>query len=520
MTGRSFTDDQSPRREDTMKDQARPGTDIVAEIEGLTKHYTGVRALTDASITIAVGEVRALLGRNGAGKSTMIRLLSGVETADAGTIRIDGALLGDGGVRESTSLGIETVHQELSLVPSLTVAENMFLGVWPRSGGRIDYALMQRETASVFDELGLDIDPLSRVEALPLAEQQLVEICRAVRRRPRLLILDEPTSALAAAEVQVVLRTVTRIASTGVAVVYVSHRLDEIRQVATTATVMRDGRIIDTVSLAEATTAQVVDLMVGGITETEVRVERHVNRADTPLLSVRNLSLPPKIRDVSFDVHAGEVLGLAGLMGSGRTELLRAIAGFDPMVSGSVVVEGKTVDSVSPSNMKKLGVGMTPEDRKGAGIIPMLGVDENMVMSDMRSVSRGPTIDYKRVRSAAADLISRLSIATAKGATPIVNLSGGNQQKAVIGRWLHAGSRILLLDEPTRGVDVAAKAEIYRLVRELADGGAAVVFVSGELEEIPLVCDRVIAIRGGEVADELTGSAITIDSVLAAAMAA
>ncbi len=283
---------------------------------------------------------------------------------------------------------------------------------------------------------------------------------------------------------------------------------------------MRDGTIVDTVTLREATTAHIVTLMVGSVTEEHERVERSVDRTGVPLLSVREACIPPKVDRVSFDVHAGEVLGIAGLMGSGRTELLRAIAGFDSLSSGSILVEGTDVGAVNPRRMRRLGVGMTPEDRKGAGVVPMLGVDENMVMSDFGRVSRGPTIDYGRVRSAAADLISRLSIATARGTTPIVNLSGGNQQKAVIGRWLHAGSRILLLDEPTRGVDVAAKAEIYRLVRALADSGAAVVFVSGELEELPLVCDRVVALRGGRVTDELTGSDITIDSVLAAAMAA
>ncbi|MFI2336672.1 sugar ABC transporter ATP-binding protein [Nocardia rhamnosiphila] len=507
-------------RKDTMDHRADDPA-VVVEIEGLTKHYAGVQALTDASVTIRAGEVRALLGRNGAGKSTMIRLLAGVETPDRGTIRVGGELLGDGGVRRSTALGIETVHQELSLVPELTVAENMFLGVWPRTAGRVDYDAMRRETAAVLEKLALDIDPLSRVESLPLAEQQLVEICRAVRRQPRLLILDEPTSALAAAEVQAVLTTVNQIAAAGVAVVYVSHRLDEIRQVASTATVMRDGRVVETVSLEDVGTAHVVGLMVGSVeSAVEERAERVVDRSGTPLLSVRNLVLAPVIREVSFDVHPGEVLGIAGLMGSGRSELLRAVAGFHPISSGSVAVAGTEVRGVSAARMKALGVGMTPEDRKGAGIVPMLGVDENMVISDYRAVSSGPTIMYRRFRDVAAGLISRLSIATARAETPIVNLSGGNQQKAVIGRWLHAGSRILLLDEPTRGVDVAAKSQIYRLVRELADGGTAVVFVSGELEELPLVCDRVIALRGGEIAEELTGSDITIAAVLAAAMAA
>ncbi|WP_425425800.1 ATP-binding cassette domain-containing protein [Amycolatopsis sacchari] len=284
---------------------------------------------------------------------------------------------------------------------------------------------------------------------------------------------------------------------------------------------MRDGRVVETVDVAEADTSRIVALMLG---DTAAAVERpplrKVDRSGVPLLSVRGLRVPPKVLDVSFDVHPGEILGLGGLMGSGRTEVLRAIAGFDPPAAGTISVEGREIGRPTAAAMKRLGVGMTPEDRKDEGVVPLLGVDENLVLSDFRAVRSGPAIAPGRVRRAAEKLIGRLSIATAAADTPIVNLSGGNQQKAVIGRWLHAGSRILLLDEPTRGVDVQAKAEIYRLVRELADAGAAIVFVSGELEELPLVCDRVLALRGGRVAGELTGAELTTDSVLSAAMAA
>lgn len=497
--------------------QRAPG--VVVAVSGLTKHYPGVQALTDADMSIRAGEVRALLGRNGAGKSTLIRLLSGVETPDAGSIVVDGQPL-DGGVRRAGELGVQPVHQELSLVPQLSVAENLFLGSWPLQGGRIDYGRMRDETSRVLGELHLRISPDATVGELPLAEQQLVEIARAVRRQPRLLILDEPTSALAASEVKTVLETVRRIADSGVAVIYVSHRLDEIRQVASSATVMRDGRIVETVDLKDVTTEQVVDLMLG---ETAQSVERlvtgEVDRDVTPLLSVRGLHVPPKLQDVSFDVFPGEVLGIAGLMGAGRSELLRALAGFESIAAGAVSVAGEQLAAVRPRTMKRLGVGLTPEDRKGEAIIPLLGVDENLALADYRSVSIGPTIGWRRLRETARTLIRRLGIATAGPETPIVNLSGGNQQKAVIGRWLHAGSRILLLDEPTRGVDVQAKEEIYGLVRELADRGAAIVFVSGELEELPLVCDRVLILRDGGLAGEMTGDEITTDSVIAAAMA-
>ncbi|KAB2388032.1 sugar ABC transporter ATP-binding protein [Actinomadura montaniterrae] len=494
----------------------------LVRVADVTKHYPGVRALTGADLEIAAGEVRALLGRNGAGKSTLIKVLSGVERADAGTVEIGGAPLGDGGVRRANELGVRTVHQELSLVPGMTAAENLFLGAWPRSAaGRVDHPAMRRAAREIFDRLGLDIAPDAQVGALPLAEQQLVEICRAVRREPRLLILDEPTSALAAAEVETVLEAVRRIAESGVAVIYVSHRLDEIRRIARTATIMRNGEVVGTVDMAATSTEDAVAMMLGSAYEAAVRPRaRAVDRDATPLLSVSGLSVPPKVADVSFDLYPGEILGLAGLMGSGRTEILRAIAGFEPAAAGTVRVDGREVRRVTAAGMKRRGVGLTPEDRKSEAIVPLLGVGENMVMSDFGAVSSGTSVLPAKVDRAARGLIERLSIATASARTPIAALSGGNQQKAVIGRWLHAGSRILLLDEPTRGVDVEAKEGIYRLVRELAGRGAAVLFVSGELEELPLVCDRVIALRGGTVAAEFTGDAVTVDAVLSAAMAA
>ncbi len=491
------------------------------KVDAVTKRYIGVTALTDASLAVGAGEVRALLGRNGAGKSTLIRILSGVEQADTGTVSIDGTILDGGGVRRANELGVQTVHQELSLVPDMTVAENMFVGAWPRSGGKIDYDAMRAEASTVIDRLGLDIDPDSPVAALSLATRQLVEICRAVRRQPRVLILDEPTSALAATEVSIVLDTVTRIAQTGVAVIYVSHRLDEIRRIASSATILRDGRVVDTVEMDTTGTDAMIAMMVGPDHQAQERPPlRAVDRTRTPLLSVRDLRLPPKIEKVSFDLFAGEVLGIAGLMGSGRTEVLRAVAGFDTPVSGEMTLDGKPMPWNAPAVMKRNGVGLTPEDRKHDAIVPLLGVDENMVLSDYTRVRHHGPISLRRMRTAAQSLIDRLRIETASPVTPIVNLSGGNQQKAIIGRWLHADASILLLDEPTRGVDVAAKAGIYDLVRALADAGKAVIFVSGELEELPLVCDRVITVQGGRVTAEFIGAAATADAVLSAAMAA
>ncbi|GAB3441472.1 sugar ABC transporter ATP-binding protein [Streptomonospora sediminis] len=491
----------------------------VATARAVSKSYPGVRALDRADFEVRAGEVRALLGRNGAGKSTLIRLLCGVETPDEGTVEIGGKPFGDGGVRRATELGVGTVHQELSLVPQMSAAENLYIGAWPTAAAGIDHAAMRAGAREAFGDLGLAIDPDTPVGDLPLAQQQLVEIARALRSRPRLLILDEPTSALAAGEADIVLAAVTRVAERGVGVVYVSHRLDEIRRVSDTVTVMRDGAIVETAPVRGATTARIVSLMLGGEQNRAVqRPANPVDRSGTALLSVRDLAVPPKVAGVSFDLYPGEVLGLAGLMGAGRTEVLRALAGFTP-AEGTVAVAGNTVARRTPAAMKRLGVGITPENRKSEGVVPLLGVSENMVMSWFGGASRAGTVLPSRVSALGKDLVDRFSIKTARPDTPIVNLSGGNQQKAVIGRWLHAKSRILLLDEPTRGVDVEAKAQIYRIVRDLADEGAAVVFVSSELEELPLVCDRVLSLRSGRIDGEFTGGDITLDNIMAAAMA-
>ncbi|MFE1168310.1 sugar ABC transporter ATP-binding protein [Nocardiopsis sp. NPDC058789] len=507
---------------ETTADAAAPDAEVVARVRGATKSYPGVTALDHADFEIRAGEVRALLGRNGAGKSTLIRLLAGVETPDEGRIELGGVPFDGGGVRRAAELGVGTVYQELSLVPELSAAENLYLGTWPTGRGRIDYAAMRAGAKEIFGELGVDIASETRVGELPLAQQQLVEIARAFLTRPRLLILDEPTSALAAAEAEAVLEAVTRVASHGVGVIYVSHRLEEIRRVADSVTVMRDGAVVETVPVRGATTDRIVSLMLGdgnGDERAQAPVARVTAVKGPPLLSVRDLSVPPKIEDVSFDLCQGEVLGLGGLMGSGRTELLRALAGFTP-ARGVIEVEGTEVVRPTRHAMRRLGVGITPEDRKGEGVVPLLGVSENMVMSWFGGASRAGTVLPSRVSSLGRALIERLSIKTAAPDTPIVNLSGGNQQKAVIGRWLHAGSRILLLDEPTRGVDVEAKAQIYGIVRELAQQGAAVLFVSSELEELPLVCDRVLALRGGRLEGEFSGDDITLDNIMAAAMAA
>jgi sugar transport system ATP-binding protein len=496
------------------------GRPVVARLAGCAKRYPGVVALSDATLELRTGEVRALLGKNGAGKSTLIRMLTGAETPDEGTVAIDGHELrdpGPGRAREAFDRGVRVVYQELSLVADLSIAENLFLGRWPRRRGVIQQSEMMREAAAALERLGVDLSPARSVASLSPAEKQLVEIARVLIGKPRLVILDEPTSSLADAEARKVLAAVRRIAEAGIAVVYVSHRMNEIRQIAHTVTVMRDGRIIETVPVEGADTRTIVRLMLGSeIAEHTAIIPPEPGRA---VLELRRVSLAPKLEEVSLILREREVLGIAGLLGSGRTELLQAIMGIRRPDSGEILFDGEALAGHGYRRMIGRGFGFTPESRKEEGIFPLLGVDENTVATDFAAVSRGGMLQSGMIAEATRTVMERLHVKAARTDTPIATLSGGNQQKIVIGRWVHAGSRVLLLDEPTRGVDVEAKAQIYRIIRGLAAEGRAVIFVSSEVEELPLVCDRVLVLRDQHIAEEMTAPNIDQDRLMAACLA-
>jgi len=494
------------------------GTGPVAVLAGVSKRYVGVQALSGVDLSIAPGEVRALLGKNGAGKSTVIRMLAGAESPDEGTVTLGGQRLDRADVQAAQALGVRTVYQELTLIPDMTVAENLFMGNWPRGRGGIDQRAMRAGAERALQRIGVRVDPRRPVGELSIADQQLVEIARAVNDGPALLILDEPTSSLAAAEVEQVLQVVDTIRAAGVAVVYVSHRVAEIRRVAETATVMRDGRVVDTVVLADTSDTDVVHMMLG-VSEAQTAPVRDRGTRGRALVTVRGVAVAPKLADVSFDVHEGEVLGIAGVLGSGRTELLEVMTGLRRPDAGEVQVDGERVDGRGLAAALRLGVGMTPEDRKNNGVIPDLGVDENIVLTDWGAVSSRGVLNRGRLATAARATIASMSVKTASPRSPIGTLSGGNQQKVVIGRWLHAGSRVLLLDEPTRGVDVQAKAQIYELLRGLAAEGKAVVFVSSEMDELNLVCDRAVVLAGGRIVAEQVAPQIETDKLLLAAIA-
>lgn len=498
---------------------AQGTTALVADVRDVSKQYPNVQALTRVDFTVNPGEVRALLGKNGAGKSTMIRLLSGAETPDSGQVYIGGEPLGTKGIHGARALGVRTVYQELSLIQSMTIAENMFMGRWLLNRTGVDYRAMAVATEKALSRLALTFRPNQLVSELGIADQQMVEIARALMDDLKLLILDEPTSSLSASEVNRVLDVVSQLSAEGVAVIYVSHRLSEIRRVASTASVMRDGLLIDTRAIGDLTTREVVEMMLGDAASELDPIESAPGGQGEVLVSVKDLVLEPKLKGVSLELRAGEVIGIAGILGSGRTELLQSIAGIATPDSGSIVMGGKELVGKGNARALKCGIGMTPENRKEDGIFPLLGIDENIVVSDWNPVSVGGVLSPSRIGAAAQKIVGQMSIKTSSTRAELNTLSGGNQQKAVIGRWLHAQSTVLLLDEPTRGVDIEAKGQIYAIIRDLAANGRTVVFVSSEVEELPAVCDRVFVLRGGEVVEEFVAPNISTDTLLATAMA-
>lgn len=472
-------------------------------LERATKKYPGVLALDDVDFTMAPGEVRALLGKNGAGKSTLIKVLGGAERLNSGTLRVAGTERSFRGPKDAIAAGIATVHQELASVPQMTVAENISLGRWPnRPGLGIDWRAVRSRAQEALAMLGVDIRVDALLVELSLAEMQLIEIARALSLGARLLILDEPTSSLAEHEVSLLMTVIRRLSASGIGIIYISHRIDEIQKIASSVTVMRDGRAVGTLPIEEATPARVVGLMVGDAKPPEARPDSSVARGPV-ILKVDGLSIRGKVADASFVVHEGEVLGLAGLLGSGRTEILRAIVGAQRAQSGRVVLGGRELVRRSIRSTRSAGLVLTPEDRRAEGVVVILGVDENLVMSAWEAVSPGGVIGRRAVRRMVSESIERLSIKVSDPKRAVATLSGGNQQKVVIGKALNTKLRVLLMDEPTKGIDVEAKTQIYRLIRQMAAERIGVVVVSSETEELLEFCDRVVVLRGGRTREDV-----------------
>jgi len=487
------------------------------ELRGICKSFPGVRALDDVSFEIHSGEVHMLLGENGAGKSTLMKVLCGAYAADAGEFLHRGERVQIRGPADARRYGIAVIFQEFTLVPYLDIAQNIFLGREFKSGvaGLVDARGMHREARRILDQLGLSLDTHTMVADLGVAHQQMVEIAKALSQQARILVLDEPTAALSDRETERLFAMIAGLKADGVAMVYISHRMAEVFQLGDRVTVLRDGRKIATRMPGETAPAELVSLMVGR------KVDMSYARAERPapgerVLDVRNVHTGTGLVDVSLNVHAGEIVGLAGLVGSGRTEVARAVFGADRVDSGTIEVFGQPQRG-GPSRARALGVALIPENRKTQGLALIRSVADNLLLAGLRR-RFGGWFSPRRGLGLARALIERLRIATPSPLQRAGLLSGGNQQKIVIGKWLNADAKLFLFDEPTRGIDVGAKAEIFALLDQLVRGGAAVLMISSELPEIIAVCDRTYVMREGRVAGELARAQMTEQSILTLGM--
>jgi ribose transport system ATP-binding protein len=493
-----------------------PAAPLLA-VRNLTKVYPGVRALDGVDLDVVEGEVHCLLGPNGAGKSTLIKCVAGASEPTSGEILFLGEPLPSGDPAGSLKRGVATIYQELDLVPDLSVAESIFLAHEPRRGPLLHLDRMYRESAALLTRLGHDAIPVrAKVGRLRPAAQQIVSIARALSRDVRLLIMDEPSAILDDAEINTLFDVVRRLTAEGVGVVYISHRLDEIRRIGDRVTVLADGRTTATGIPASTPTDELVELMVGRRVE-QLYPDRPVG-TDRVLLEVRDLKRLPDVRGVSLEVRAGEVVGLGGLVGSGRTELLRLVYGLDQPESGEVLVEGKRLRPNRPDLAIRRGLGLAPEDRKSQALLLDWSVTKNVTIADLRRFSR-VLLDVGRERRRAREELQSLKTVPDDPDRAVRLFSGGNQQKVVLARWLLHECRLLLLDEPTRGVDIATKAEIYRIISDLAGAGLGVLVVSSELEELVGICTRVLVMREGEIVAEVEGRAATERELLRHAVA-
>ncbi len=487
-------------------------SDIVLEVRNVSKAFPGTQALDGASVTIRRGEVHAFLGENGAGKSTLMLILAGVHQRDSGEIRLEERPIEIHNPHYAQTLGVSMVHQDLSLAPSLSVAENIFANRQPLTRlGLVNFPRLYQQTREALAPFEVDIDPRQPVRDLSVALQQVVEIATALSRQAKILILDEPTSALTTHETEILFRVIRRLSERGVTVLYITHKLSEVMEIADRFTVLRDGRIVGTLETREATENDIVRMMVGR--ELSQYFPDWGEVTDECLFEVKNLS-GPNFRNVSFRLHRGEVLGFAGLAGAGRTDMARAIFGAEPLLSGEVYINGQKVEIYSPSGAVQLGLGYVPEDRKQAGLFLSLTVRENTIAAGLKQFSNVMFMDHRKILAAVTDIVKYLDIKTPSLEQTVMNLSGGNQQKVMLAKWLVLRPKILIVDEPTRGVDVGVKADVHQLLRELASSGVGVIMISSELPEILGMSDRILVMRGGEIVGEVPHAEATEESVM------
>ncbi len=491
----------------------------ILEVRGLVKEYPGVKALQGVDLDVRAGEVHCLLGPNGAGKSTLIKCVSGAVEPTSGEILFDGEPLPAGDPAGSLNRGVATIYQELDLVEDLSVADSIFLGREPRRGPLLDRDKMGRDASALLERLGhTGIPPRAKVKALRPAAQQVVSIARAISGDIRLLIMDEPSAILDDEEIETLFGVVRRLTGEGVGVVYISHRLDEIRRIGSRVTVLADGRTTATGIPADTPTDELVSLMIGGRRVEQLYPERPQASGEV-MLEARGLRRLPAVRGVSLEVRAGEILGLGGLIGSGRSELLNLIYGIDTPDEGETLVAGTRLPPGSPTKAIAAGLGYAPEDRKSQGLVLDWSLAKNASLADLGRFSRRGLLDIRAEKTAVRDQLRALNTVPDDVNRAARLLSGGNQQKVVLARWLLRECRVLLLDEPTRGVDIPTKAEIYRLIADLARSGLAVLVVSSELEELVGICSRILVMRQGEIVAEVDGAAASEKELLRHAVA-
>jgi ABC-type sugar transport system ATPase subunit len=479
-------------------------TEALIALEEITKRFPGVLALDHISLEVQDGTIHAVVGENGAGKSTLMLTLAGIHAPDSGRIIVGGDPVHFADPLEANRRGIGIVFQELSVWPNLDVKENIFMGIEPRRGPLVDFAKMRRESEELLSRLGADFSPDMLVSELSLAQQQLAEIAKALARSPGILILDEPTSSLSPREIEDLFRVLRDLKAHGVTILYISHHLEEVFALCDAITVMRDGRHVLTRPTSELSQEAVIRAMVGRDLEEFIRHGQH--RKGEVVLEVRNLGSGRRFGNVSFSLRVGEVVGMAGLVGAGRSELALSLVGFPPPDSGEILVEGRAIKIRSPQDALRHGIVLLPEDRNLSGLVLNMSVRENMTLAVLRNLVRGGMTEPSRERGVAEDLVRRLNIKTPGLETPVVNLSGGNQQKVLLGRSLTTEPKVLIMDEPTRGIDVGAKAEIYALIDRLAQDGLAVLVISSELLEVLGISDRILVMRQGELSGELSGA--------------
>lgn len=484
----------------------------ILTMENISKAFPGVKALDNVSLTIQPGEVHGLLGENGAGKSTLMKILSGAYQPDSGFITLEGIKLEINSPIEAQKLGIVTIYQEFTLVPSLTIAENVFMGREPGRANFVDWGALKRNTQEIITRLGISLDPMTRVHSLSVAEQQMVEIARALSMDSKIIIMDEPTSALSETEVHRLLDIVRDLKSQGISIIFITHHLEEALEICDRLTVLRDGRNVGTENIADLTLDDIIRMMVGRSASELFHRDTSGKRGEVALrvtgLSRQGDGRDPNaivLQDISFEVHRGEILGIAGLVGAGRTEIARAIFGADRFDAGQIEIDGKPVTINSPVDAIRLGLGLVPEDRKQQALFLDLAIRENVTMAALKKLLRRlGFVKFGEEHTLVEEYRKALSIRMASSEQRVRNLSGGNQQKVVIARWLALQPKVLIVDEPTRGIDIAAKAEVHQLLDQLAKDGIAIIMISSELPEILGMSDRILTIREGRLTGEFT----------------